>query len=107
MTEAGLIFPANPEFSEKADESKLSSQTVKYMEAMSKSRSDAKVRVQYVYDNVEYENGSGEIFIRDTLLDLCKGNITIEEAKKAIEDAFTAAVRKAVENGEVDPEEYK
>lgn len=104
LVEAGLIYPYNQEFVEKADTSKLSVQTVHLLDQFSKGRVDAKI--EEMWSHVDYENGTGAGLMNDSLLKVCKGEMTVQEMTALLNEKFTEALRAAVEDGTVIPEEW-
>lgn len=109
LVEAGLIFPANPDFLTKANADVISEETYDLMGYLAAGRIDANAWNVWerVRDNVEYENGSGALFLCNGVLRLCKGEVTLEDFIKEADDAFTKGLQKAVEEGSLNPEDYR
>lgn len=105
LTEAGLIFPANSEFAEKADKSNLLPQVVDYMDAMSKGR----------YTNIPSSflgkvlvgDANGTKYLNDSVVALCKGEKTLDETVNAINEVFTASFKEQIAGGSLNPEDWK
>lgn len=109
LVEAGLMFPANKDHLEKADASVISDVTYDLMGYLANGRIDADMWSVWerVRDNVEYENGKGAILLCDEIQKLCKGETSMEEFQATVNGKFTDALKKAVEEGVLDPEKFK
>lgn len=108
LVEAGLIFPVNAEFLEKADQSLLQEQTLHLMEQFAKGNADAKyvtLESKLLY-GVDYD-GQGTALLNDTLISLCKGEITIEEADQSLDEAFTNSLMNRIEANSIIPEYFQ
>lgn len=105
LVEAGLVYPYNHDFVEKADTSKLSVQTVHLLDQFSKGRVDAKI--EEMWSHVDYENGHGAGLMNDSLLKVCKGEMTVKEMTDLLDEKFTEALKAAVDDGTVIPEEWQ
>ena len=106
--EAGLIFPANADFIELADESLVSEQTYNLMEYLAAGRIDGDVwdAWETIRNNVDYE-GAGAGYLCAQIIRLSQGEITMDDFTTEANSTFTEALKLAIENGELDPEVYK
>ena len=105
IMEAGINIPINPEVWEKADMSALSPQVAAFVEQLDGGRVD--VKIEALYQNVDYGNYQGVGLLNDSLVQLCKGEISYEDYKALIEEKFTEALKAKVEDGTINPEDYQ
>ena len=106
LTEEGQLSSSNPSFLEKADKSKMLPQTVKMIEIMTSGRVFAfPGKVQGLSESNTEK--SLPTLLNETLLDYCKGNMTIEEVKEEIESAIDLELQTEVESGTLNPDDYK
>lgn len=105
IAEAGMQIPIKPSVWENADLTKLSKPGQSFVKQLENGRVD--VKIEDIYQNVQYDNLQGVGLLCDSLLKYCKGELSYEDLKSTVEDKFTEALQRKVEEGVIDPAKYK